>query len=243
MLNNTLPRKARLLALLFSFTAVTLWSAEQPAPGSVILIEGVGDTDASYHLFVPSTFDGEKKLPLVYAFHPGGDGKAILEQIQPAAERFGWMIAGCNQLRNRMGDPELAAKMTREIMADVEKRVPVAPERIYLAGFSGGAMRSYTITRTFDRSFAGILAFGGWIGNYDEGNVYPSGLAVAMVNGLQDRGAQRYGPRDAALLEPFGITVRSFDFDGGHTVPGPEVIEEAVGWLESIAAPDAASSK
>lgn len=132
---------------------------------------------------------------------------------------------------------EFQDNMARDIMDDVEGRLNIDPTRRYMAGLSGGAMRAYGISSRFEREFAGIIAFVGWLGIYDdEERTYPSGMAVAIVNGRSDRGAERYRPIDTEILERDGVIVRGFFFDGGHSMPpGPELILEAVAWLEEVA--------
>ncbi len=224
------------LCACFFFCGIGLSRADDEA---VRLIEGIGETNASYHLFVPERSENVGGYPVVYAFHPSGNGKAMLDRLRPAAEKYGWAVVGCNYLRNRMGGKYPAgfeAKMAREIMDDVESRLSIDPSRRYLAGLSGGASRAYEIASSFDREFAGILAFAGWLGVYDDGRTYPTGLAVAIINGRSDRGAERYRRIDTEILERDGAVVRSFFFDGGHSMPSaPEFIVEAAGWLEEVA--------
>lgn len=196
-------------------------------PGRIVHCVADVESDSSYELYLPSTWQATNAAPLIFLFSPGGDGGDILRHHQSAIEKAGWVGVGCNKLRNN--DPDGSDRMTSHIIADVRKRVPHDLRREYLGGFSGGAARSYTITRSRWNEFAGVVAHGGWLGTYDDQHVYPGRLAVAMISGDEDKAALHYEDSDAEILGRSGARVREFHFPGGHSM-GPA--EEAMAWLE-----------
>jgi tetratricopeptide (TPR) repeat protein len=148
----------------------------------------------------------------------------------PSCEKRGWIVAGCNRLQN--GDVSKANLIAREIMLDVRRCVPHDRSREYLAGFSGGALRAYDLSRLFWNEFAGIVAFGGWLGEEQAPMVYPERMAVAQVNGNSDKGAKTYIDRDTAILREREIRTKLFTFDGGHGVAPAPVVDAALNWLD-----------
>ncbi|MBK1875809.1 hypothetical protein [Pelagicoccus mobilis] len=201
-------------------------------PGDTLRIVAEGDTGLSYHVYVPSNYDEKTRPPLLIAFSPSGNGSGILKKLKGGIEEAGWILVGVDQLKNGMKDPLLARKMEDELLDDVFSRLPHNPERVYLGGFSGGAWRAYHLTTRRPESFAGILAYGGWLGGTEEQEKpYRSGISVAMINGTHDRGANAWMPIDTVSLRKRQITVKHFAFPGGHSVAQVEITKSAVNWM------------
>ena len=43
----------------------------------------------SYALYLPSSYDPDKKFPIIYCFDPGGRGSVAVEKYRSAAEKYG----------------------------------------------------------------------------------------------------------------------------------------------------------
>jgi len=94
-------------------------------------------------------------------------------------------------------------------------------------------MRSYGISARRPEKLAGIIAYGGWLGGrkyYDLD--YCEDMAVAMVNGDKDRGANNWTERDKDVLENRDCEVRIFTHPGGHKIAPANVTDEVIAWLE-----------
>jgi poly(3-hydroxybutyrate) depolymerase len=210
-------------------------------PGQVISFVTPDKTAVPYHVYIPTSFDPDKLFPLVYAFSPGGNGKGQLNAMKKSAEKAGWIVVGCDKLKNGMKDEDLEIEMEDAVLADVQKNVPHDRNRMYLSGMSGGAMRSYQIaSRRHDIGWAGILAFGGWMGGseYQKKLDFPRGLSVAMINGDKDTGANAWMDSDSKVIKKSRGNVEDFSFPGGHAMAPPEVIDEAIEWLQSQPLPE-----
>lgn len=204
-------------------------------PGETVKRTTSGDVKATYHVYIPTSFDPDNPPPLLYAFSPGGNGRGQLNKMRSSAEKVGWIVVGCDQLKNGM-EHDVEEALEDAILADVLAEVPHDVESIFLSGFSGGAMRCYGISsRREELNVKGILAFGGWIGGKDviKELDFPKGMVVAMINGDSDKGANAWSESDGKVLEKDGCEVEVFRFPGGHTMPSPEVIDEAIAWMMS----------
>lgn len=192
-----------------------------------------GEYKVPFHVYYPKSYDGTRKLPLLILFSPGGGGRGIMKNFMEPADGMEWVVVGCDQFKNGM-DEAKADRMFAELLPDIEKIAEHDSEILYMGGMSGGAMRSYDYSARFDRPWKGIVACGGWLGgpqNWDQN--YTKNMAVAMVNGDGDKAANSWIERDTAILKKFRSKVRTFEFPGGHVVAPPEVLLEAMRWIQS----------
>lgn len=192
----------------------------------------VTDAGNSFHVYYPSSYSPEKKPPLLILFSPGGGGAGMLRNFRQGADALGWVLVGCDQLKNGMPDDE-GKKIFEDQLAAIEERVDHDPDLLYMGGMSGGGLRAYQNSAFFDRPWKGIISCGGWLGgqeNYDLD--YRKKMAVAIVNGDKDKNANHWVVGDTGVLEKRRCEVELFAFPGGHVVGPPEVIEKAMRWVE-----------
>jgi predicted esterase len=119
----------------------------------------------------------------------------------------------------------------QELLPQIEAKVAHDPNRIFMGGVSGAALRAYMYSAKISRPWAGIFANGGWLGgseNYDL--PYPK-MRVAMLNGDKDNGANHYLNPDTAVLQKAGCAVSVHAFEGGHQLAPPSVQTKAMRWL------------
>ena len=95
-------------------------------------------------------------------------------------------------------------------------------------------MRAYGITARREDPFAGILAYGGWLGGPEhQKKRYCRFMAVAMINGNKDDAANGWAVSDKQALLLRKCRVEIFTFPGGHPMPSdPEVSDRAIAWLQ-----------
>jgi len=201
-------------------------------PGGVIKRNAAGETGISYNIYTPGNFDTNSIPPIVIAFSPGGSGMQMVNAMKQSAEKAGWILVGVDKLRNNMKDDALSDKMEDEVLDDIFKNVPHNSARIYMAGFSGGAMRAYIISSRRKEPFAGIIAYGGWLGGNDADRDYCKNMAVAIVNGEKDRNANAWIDKDRSKLRRRKCEVEVFEHEGGHQIAPPSVTSEAIAWME-----------
>jgi hypothetical protein len=201
-------------------------------PGETLARTADGETGITYHLYVPTSFKPDAPPPIIIAFSPTGNGAGMVRSLKKSAEKAGWLVAGCDKLRNGFkGD---AGKHEDEVLDDILKSIPHQIDRRCLAGMSGGAMRCYGLLREGRRKehYFAVLAFGGWLGGRSFGNKkYDANVVVAQINGDNDKGANSWTERDAEALRKSGCVVRAFKFPGGHVMAPPDVTDEAIAWL------------
>lgn len=204
--------------------------------GQVLMRTLAGATGTAYHVAVPDSFNPARPPPLLVVFSPGGDGRGMMERVRSSANKVGWLVIGCDALKNDMPDDEGLA-IEKELIQELRAFIPYDPARLYYGGFSGGGSRAYHMTHHFSEPCAGILALGAWLGgSANQKSPFQRDMAVAMVNGDNDRGATAWEASDKNVLEgQRGCRVKVFHFPGGHAVPPRGVIDQAIAWLDEQA--------
>jgi len=108
-----------------------------------------GNQTRQYLLYIPAEYDGEKYLPLVLLFHgAGGSSKTVMQLtgLRMLADERNFFIAAPQGIQNMWdvstppgnSDVKFAGDLIREIIS----RLNIDQKRIYIAGFSAGAMLS-----------------------------------------------------------------------------------------------------
>jgi len=211
--------------------------------GQVLRRTTAGKTQTPYHIAVPDNFNPKQPPPLLVVFSPGGDGRGMMNQVRASANKAGWMVIGCDKLKNGMKiEDELPIE--KDLVSDLHTFIPYDHARLFYGGMSGGAWQAYHLTwRAKDRC-SGILAFGGWLGGAeDQKKPFQKNMAIAMVNGDKDGNARAWEESDGKVLKTRRCEVRIFHFPGGHVVAPSDVIDEAIAWLDQQAGAKSSKSR
>jgi poly(3-hydroxybutyrate) depolymerase len=224
------PRGLLLFVALFSFSR----GAQNEAAGKFsekIVCEA--DATQSYALYVPSNYDAAKLWPVIYCFDPGARGRAPVERLQAAAEKFGYIVAGSNNSRNGLWAPNDLA--IRAMTRDVAAHFAIDRRHVYAAGLSGGARVALQVA----------------VNGYAKGVIACSAGFPAALSDIPDRvpfpifgtaGKGDFNFRELkqldADLDERKAAHRVVVFDGGHEWAPAALLMEAVAWLEMQAMRD-----
>ncbi|MFL5748679.1 MAG: hypothetical protein ACJ751_28665 [Niastella sp.] len=108
------------------------------AIGKVIdTITCAADAGQSYAAYIPST-GNKKALPVIYFFDPHASGSLPLNKYKALADKYGFLLIGSNNSKNG-NDWQLTEAIWQILSDDTRKRFNINQQRIYTAGFSGGA--------------------------------------------------------------------------------------------------------
>jgi predicted esterase len=120
----------------------------------------VDDSDQAYAVYLPPSFSPARKYPLVVSLHSEDSNQRLnLRQLFGISARYGEadspemryfpatrpvdFIVACPWARGTMGYQGIAEQDVYDMLADVERRFPIDPDRVYLTGISmggGGAL-------------------------------------------------------------------------------------------------------
>lgn len=223
---------AMLAAALVALLAAVL--AADPARGRLVERVAAGaDASQTYTLYLPTAACPPRGCPLLLVFDPRGRGTPAARLFQPAAEEFGWIVLSSNDTRSD-GPWEPNARAVTALWAEVFDRYPADPERIYAAGFSGGAMVAWSLGTATGR-LAGVIAAGGRI---SEG-IDPDRFGFAAFGAVGDADfnhveMRRVHDRLARRRHRERLEV----FEGPHRWMGPDLARVGVRWMEVLAMKD-----
>ena len=181
------------------------------------------DPSQTYALYLPAAYSPERQWGVIFAFHPAARGPLMVEKFRAAAEQYGYIVAASNNSRN--GPHAVSAAAAQAMTADIGRRFAVDPQRVYLAGMSGGA-RVATGIALANPLIAGVIASSA--GFPDSQPRTSVTFAVFATAGTEDFNYMEMRQLDRRLASPHFLAV----FRGGHTLPPDEVAFDAIEWME-----------
>lgn len=98
-------------------------------------VQALKDTSFSYALYIPNR---KGSLPVIFFFDAHARGALPVKKYRTLADKYGLILAGSNNSKNGLPQNQRNS-IIYHFMEDVENRTPFDPNRIYVAGFSGGA--------------------------------------------------------------------------------------------------------
>lgn len=223
-------------------------TAEKFERGVVIdRVVSASDPAKSYALYLPTAYTSEdgggsgsaaRKFPVIYCFDPMARGAVPVARFKDAAEKYGYIVVGSNNSRN---GPQQLSEIVRDLWADTHTRLSIDDQRVYLAGFSGGARVAISVAFWLKDRVAGVIACGGGFPP-DVPPGTPRSFVLFAVAGTEDFN----NPEMQSLVRKLegstppintGLTlttppVRLAVFEGGHAWLPLELATDAVQWLE-----------
>jgi len=198
-------RVARVLRNLEDVLAVVREAVQAPAvAGTAEAIKLRHDgRDRRYHLHVPPHEQNVAGMPLLLMLHGGGGNGAQARdttRLDELGVQHGFVVAfpdGTGMLPKRLltwnsgGIDVYAARndvddvgFLKAVVHDIKTRVPINPDRVFVAGHSNGGMMCHRLAREAADVFAGIAVVAGAMNFTDADSPIP--LAVLLVHGTGD---------------------------------------------------------
>ncbi|HEX6429152.1 MAG TPA: hypothetical protein VF008_15755 [Niastella sp.] len=95
------------------------------------------DATQSYAVYIPDK-GNKTALPVIYFFDPHASGSLPLYKYQSLANTYGFILIGSNNSKNG-NNWQQTETIWQTLFNDTRKRLNIDLQRIYTAGFSGGA--------------------------------------------------------------------------------------------------------
>jgi hypothetical protein len=205
--------------------------------GTMEYLQTTGASQTDYYVYKPSTFSADGTAPILVLFSSSGTGYRMMLRHFEAAEKTGFVLVTADyfsnhtlDFHNKHGLANESEGHFREMLPQLES-ISHDPQKLFMGGDSGGALRAYMYSAAFDRPWAGIYANGGWLGR-DYTMQCRTNMRVAMVNGHKDLAAIQSAKKDLDyLVDKRECTVSLFSFEGGHQLATTDAQVEAFNWL------------
>jgi polyhydroxybutyrate depolymerase len=152
-----------------------------------------GGSERTYRLFVPPSYDGRTRLPLVLDLHGSGGtaaGQAANSRFEALAASEGFLVASLQAVAEGhrwnvpvTGDRPDDVAYVSDVIDDVAARTCTDLARVYATGFSGGARMSSLLACRLSGRIAAIAPMAGlrWPGDCDA-----RAVPILTVHGLAD---------------------------------------------------------
>jgi len=113
-------------------------NAQQFETGRVIDSLSVANSDKeTFTLYLPTTYNINEASPILFIFSPSGNGKSGVKAFVKSAEAYNHILICSNNSRN--GSLERNLNIAQRLFNHAFSNFNILENRIYLAGFSGGA--------------------------------------------------------------------------------------------------------
>jgi tetratricopeptide (TPR) repeat protein len=187
------------------------------------------DATQSYALYLPATYNRERRWPIIYCFDPGAQGKVPVNLFKAAAEKYGYILAGSNNSQNGPWEP--INRAIQAVWNDTQQRFAIDNSRVYSTGHSGDAQVALTFGLFLGKPWAGAISICGSMPDLPRPDALPKDLAVFIATGIYDF---NYWPshKIGSILDGLGRTNRLETFIGGHAWPPADTILDALSWIE-----------
>jgi polyhydroxybutyrate depolymerase len=157
----------------------------------------VGHFNRAYNLHVPSSYTGQKPVPLVLAFHPvGGDGKEMekITGFNSIADQEGFIVVYPDAIAKHWDSRRSSAPdMTNDVgfisalIEELSQRYQIDSQRIYVTGFSNGATFAHRLGCELSNQISAIAAVASAMPANLARTCNPTKpLSVLLINGTKD---------------------------------------------------------
>lgn len=198
---------ASLSALLLSFAVACQPGQTEKLPAVSADIPGtltIGDLTRHYYVHVPPQYDGKKPLPLVVMIHGGGGNHYFAERmtnLSQKADKEGFIVVypdGTGRLKaniltwnaidccgyakaRRIDD----VRFMSELIDRMHKDFNVDQHRVYVMGFSNGAMLVHVVAAELSGKIAAVASVGGSMSGKERMPNHP--VPMLIIHGDADK--------------------------------------------------------
>ena len=178
----------------------------------------------SFALYLPKDFDVAKKWPVVFVLDMQGRGRQAVSILAPSAENEGYIVASSNNVNDSLSLSKniLVAHRMMNLVAQV---LPVDSNRIYTAGFAGGARLASTVP-AFIAKISGVLSCGAAVSNLELLNQKKPFYFIGIV-GVEDYNYTEMLATEK-VLNKMKFPNQLFTFQGGAEWPSQDYLTMAL---------------
>lgn len=184
----------------------------------------------SFALYLPTNYSANKKFPCIYLYDSHARGALPVRLYKNLAEKYGFILIASNNSKNGLEWPE-TNQVIKVLMDDTRHRINIDPQRIYTAGFSGGARVASSIA-IYQGGIAGVIGCAAGFPTLQNG--LPTKFDYFGLIGDYDFNLTEMEKLDETL-EQNGFAHQLLTFDGKHDWPSSSEFQTALLWIQTNA--------
>lgn len=219
-----------LIILFFLCCTVCNYSQETSFErGKIIDSLIVANTQETFALYLPKSYDANTPSSIVLIFDPSGIGRLGVSVFIPAAETYNHILVCSNNTKN--GVPyETNFEITNRLTEFVFNTFNINNEQMYTAGFSGGSRLASAIAALTGK-IQGVVACGAGLSVNQ--NFTPKESMFSFVGLVGDEDMNYFEMLNSKnWLSKYNIDNELFINGDNHRWPPKDQILRAFGWLE-----------
>jgi hypothetical protein len=188
------------------------------------------DTTEQYAIYLPSQYSESDSWPIIFVFDPVARAELAAETFRESAESLGYIVMVSHSARNGPWEPLL--KAAGAMFSEAYAHYRIDTNRIYMTGFSGGS-RAALLLALQDTRIDGVIGCGAGmpVGIEPPQSLSEYDFTYVGCVGTQDMNYHEQVAHQQSL-DQAGIRNTLLKFRGPHQWPPPEVIREAMLYLD-----------
>ena len=161
------------LVFLTGLTGCRNKTPEVTLPSKLTMDSCSSDQRISYDIYIPSHLQSCSKFPMILVLDPHGDADGAVSRFTSIGENYGCVLVSTSSIKNDI--PDFMLVMQR-VISDVRSKYG-AGDKVYLAGFSGGARMSIAYAQ--ENPVNGLVVCGALASDEDIRNCKVNLFAIA----------------------------------------------------------------
>ncbi len=218
--------------IVLCFLCYTAYSSSQETAferGKIIDALVVADTNETYALYLPTSYDADTPSSIVLIFDPSGIGRLGVSVFIPAAEKYNHILICSNNTKN--GVPyEVNFEITNRLTEFVFNTFNINDKQMYTAGFSGGSRLASAIAALTGK-IQGVVACGAGLSVNQNFTAKEDMFSFVGLVGDEDMNYFEM-INSKNWLSKYNIDNELFINGDNHKWPPKDQILRAFGWLE-----------
>lgn len=217
--------KKLLLVLTLSVSFLSTSQELTLGKGAIMKSIAVNDTiPEDFALFLPTKFDASKSWPIIFVYDMQGRGDMVLRMFSGAAEQNNYILAASNKVNDSLSLTQNVL-ISRRMFNTVFKMFKIQKDRVYTAGFDGGA-RIASVMPTFMNQITGVISCGSTVGNKEILSSKNPFHFVGVV-GNEDFNYPEMVKMEK-LFDLMKFPNQTLVFNGGHKWPSQHLLSRAM---------------
>ena len=188
---------------------------------SVIVNDSIPE---SFALYLPTKFEVSKPSPVLFVYDTQGRGERVLKMLMMAAEENQYVLAASNNVHDSLSLSQNVL-VTKRMFQTVFDAFTIQKDRVYTAGFGGGA-RMASLMPTFFKQVKGVISCGAGLANSEVLSSRNPFHFIGIV-GVEDFNYPDM-LRSKNLFNTLKFKNQTLVFDGGHQWPSMDLLSEAM---------------